>query len=72
LLASGASILRVELLDEGAAEARHRVELYLDVLSGRVDGRQLWQREKLDSRLGVTRGTLKPRAGAGRSNPGIG
>ena len=72
LLASGASILRVELLDEGAAEARHRVELYLDVLSGRVDGRQLWQREQLDSRLGVTRGTLKPRAGAGRSNPGIG
>ncbi len=72
LLASGASILRVELLDEGAVEARHRVELYLDVLSGRVDGRQLWQREQLDSRLGVTRGTLKPRAVAGRSNPGIG
>ncbi len=72
LLSSGASILRAELLDESAAEARHRVELYLEVLAGRLDGRQLWQRERLDSRLGVTRGTLKPPAGAGRSNPGIG
>ncbi len=66
LLSSGASILRAELLDESAAQARHRVELYLEVLAGRLDGRQLWQRERLDSRLGVTRGTLKPRAGGGQ------
>lgn len=59
LVAAGASRLRVELLEEDAATARRRVELYLDVLAGRMPGRELWQREQLDSRLGVTRGSLK-------------
>jgi putative protease len=71
LLANGASLLRVELLEEDGYQARHRVELYLQVMAGRLDGRELWQREQLDSRLGVTRGTLKPRTVEGRSNSGI-
>jgi putative protease len=60
LLRRGVRHLRVELLSEDGAAARRRVQLYLDVIAGRLDGRQLWQREQLDSRLGVTRGTLLP------------
>lgn len=60
LLRRGVRHLRVELLSEDGPAARRRVQLYLDVIAGRLDGRQLWQREQLDSRLGVTRGTLLP------------
>ncbi len=60
LLRAGVRHLRVELLNEDSAAARRRVQLYLDVTAGRLDGRLLWQRERLDNRLGVTRGTLLP------------
>ncbi len=56
---AGVRHLRVELLNEGAAEARRRVDLYQRCLSGAVSGRQVWQQERLDSRLGVTRGSLR-------------
>ena len=59
LLAAGLRHLRVELLQEDGAAARHRVQLYLDVITGQLEGRRLWQREQLDSRIGVTRGTLR-------------
>jgi U32 family peptidase len=73
LLEHGVSRMRVELLDDDPSTARRRVGLYLDALQGRLAGRELWQREQLDSRLGVTRGSLKP-AGATtpRSRPGTG
>ena len=56
---AGVSHLRVELLDETADQARLRVEQYLATLEGRLSGRELWRSERLDSRLGVTRGSLK-------------
>jgi putative protease len=65
LLEHGLSRLRVELLDDDASTARRRVGLYLDVLKGGLTGRELWQREQLESQLGVTRGSLKPNAGSG-------
>jgi putative protease len=64
LLEHGLSWLRVELLDDDASTARRRVGLYLDVLNGVLTGRELWQREQLQSQLGVTRGSLKPTAGS--------
>jgi putative protease len=65
LLEHGVSRLRLELLDDDASTARRRVGLYLDVLKGGLSGRELWQREQLESQLGVTRGSLKPTAGGG-------
>jgi putative protease len=49
---------RLELLEESPADVVRRVGLYRDALAGRISGRQLWQQEQLDSRLGVTRGSL--------------
>jgi putative protease len=73
LLEHGVTHLRLELLDDDADTARRRVRLYRNVLEGRLTGRELWQREQLDSRLGVTRGSLKPLpSGAGRSRAGTG
>jgi putative protease len=73
LLEHGVTHLRLELLDDDASTARRRVGLYLDVLEGRLSGRELWQREQLDSRLGVTRGSLKPQVSSGgRSRAGTG
>jgi U32 family peptidase len=67
------SRLRVELLNDDPCTARRRVCLYLDVLGGRLTGRDLWQREQLENRLGVTRGSLKPTAASGaRSRPATG
>jgi putative protease len=37
------------------------VQLYGQALAGTISGREVWQREQLDSRLGVTRGTLLER-----------
>ena len=56
---AGVRHLRVELLDETGDQARLRVEQYLAALAGRLSGRALWRSERLDSRLGVTRGSLK-------------
>ncbi len=56
---AGVRHLRVELLDETGDQARLRVEQYLATLEGRLSGRELWRSERLESRLGVTRGSLK-------------
>ena len=56
---AGIRHLRVELLDETGDQARLRVEQYLATLEGRLSGRELWRNERLESRLGVTRGSLK-------------
>ena len=66
LVNAGVRHLRVELLDESGPQARRRVQQYLEVLAGQLSGRELWQREQLDSRLGVTRGSLKAPASPAR------
>jgi putative protease len=62
---AGVRHLRLELLQESATQARQRVEQYAAALRGEISGRSLWQREQLDSRLGVTRGSLKSGKGVG-------
>jgi putative protease len=59
LLAAGVRHLRLELLEESADQARQRVLAYLDTVAGRRSGRDLWRSEQLESRLGVTRGSLQ-------------
>ena len=61
LLAAGVCHFRLELLLEEAADSVRRLDLYRRALAGEVSGRQVWQQEQLDSRLGVTRGTLVSR-----------
>lgn len=62
---AGVRHLRVELLQESATQTRQRVELYAAALRGDISGRSLWQQEQLDSRLGVTRGSLRSGKGVG-------
>ena len=66
LLRAGVTHLRVELLAEDGPQARQRVEQYLATLEGRLSGRELWRSEQLDSRLGVTRGSLRAGSRQGR------
>jgi putative protease len=71
LLEAGIRHLRVELLDESGEAAERRVRAYLDLLAGRRSGQDLWRSEQLESRLGVTRGSLKaPRQRAVSSKSG--
>jgi putative protease len=60
-LAAGVRRLRLELLDDSAADTQRRVALYQQAIAGEISGRTVWQREQLESRLGVTRGTLAER-----------
>ncbi|MFY8148739.1 MAG: DUF3656 domain-containing U32 family peptidase [Prochlorococcaceae cyanobacterium] len=61
LLQAGVRRLRLDLLEENSEETRRRVALYRSVLEGQLSGRRLWRSEQLESRLGVTRGTLRER-----------
>jgi putative protease len=60
-LAAGVQRLRLELLDDSPADTVRRVELYQRAICGEISGRAVWQREQLESKLGVTRGTLAER-----------
>jgi putative protease len=60
-LEAGVRRLRLELLDDSSIDAQRRVQLYQQAISGELSGRTVWQREQLESRLGVTRGTLVQR-----------
>ena len=63
MLRAGLRHFRIELLQDSAADASRRVELYRQALAGQHSGRQVWQQEQLDSRLGVTRGSMNRRSG---------
>jgi putative protease len=65
LMRAGVRQFRIELLQESGAESQHRVQQYSAALRGEISGRSLWQQEQLDSRLGVTRGSLKSGRGVG-------
>ena len=58
LLEAGVRRFRLELLQDSAEDTRRRVDLYRRALAGEISGREVWQREQLDSRLGVTRGSF--------------
>lgn len=62
LLERGIRHFRVELLHQtDVAEIREIIQLYQDVLAGRVSGRAVWSRLQAANRVGVTRGTLEDR-----------
>jgi putative protease len=60
LLELGVRHYRVELLnDEPAAQLCRIVDLYRDLIAGRVAGSEVWKSLKALNRVGVTRGTLE-------------
>jgi putative protease len=61
LLASGLRDFRIELLNDSVDDLQTTIELYRDLLAGRVSGKQVWQRLQASNRVGVTRGTLEER-----------
>jgi putative protease len=62
LLAEGLSQFRLELLtDPTPAELDQLLELYQNLLAGRIGGKEVWTRLRAANRVGVTRGTLEER-----------
>ena len=60
---------RLDLLDEDAEDAKRRVRLYGEALGGRMPSAEVWRREQIEHRLGVTRGSL--RADRAQGTPSI-
>jgi putative protease len=61
LLARGLRDFRIELAPDNNADPCKLVQLYRDLLAGRVTGKQVWQQLNASNRVGVTRGTLEER-----------
>jgi U32 family peptidase len=62
LLRLGVRAFRVEFLDEqDPARLRRCVELYRELIAGRISGREVWTALQAVNRAGVTRGTLEHR-----------
>lgn len=61
LLARGVRHFRIELLNDGPDETRRAIQLYGELLAGRVKGRDVWHALRATNRVGVTRGTLEER-----------
>ena len=59
LLKVGLRRFRLELLDEDAEATQRRVQLYGKALEGSIPSAAVWKRERIDQRLGVTRGSLR-------------
>lgn len=55
----GVCFFRVEFVDESPELVTEILERYRDLLAGKIDGNALWRGLRLESKLGVTRGTLK-------------
>ena len=59
VLERGVRHVRIELLEESAADVRQIVSAYRGLLAGRLSGHDVWQQLKASNRVGVTRGTLE-------------
>ncbi len=55
----GVGAIRMELLEQTQRESQQVIEIYRDLLGGRIDGREVWKRLSASNRVGVTRGTLE-------------
>ncbi|MCO6456415.1 MAG: U32 family peptidase [Pirellulaceae bacterium] len=61
LLERGVRNFRLELLDDAPPAVPATIQLYRDLLAGRVRGKEVWKRLQASNRVGVTRGTLEER-----------
>jgi putative protease len=58
---AGVCNFRIDLLDESPDEVRRIVQLYRELLAGRIAGKEVWRQLQAANRVGVTRGTLEER-----------
>lgn len=58
---AGVRAYRVELLENDARSTRRIIELYQQLLQGKVEPRVVWQALQAANHVGVTRGTLEQR-----------
>jgi putative protease len=62
LIGLGVTGFRIELLDQLDRSDIHRVlDLYQQLLHGRLTGKDVWTRLQAANRVGVTRGSLETR-----------
>ncbi len=61
LLVRGLRDFRIELLADAGDALRGMLQMYRDLLDGRVTGKYVWQQLNASNRVGVTRGTLEQR-----------
>jgi putative protease len=62
LLRNGVRHFRLEFLHDEPAETIGRtIDLYRDLLAGRLRGEEVWKQLSAANRVGVTRGTLEER-----------
>lgn len=66
LHAAGLRHFRVELLEQTAQESTRIIRAYQALLAGETGGESLWKSLKAASQLGVTRGTYRESARAGK------
>ncbi len=60
LIEQGVRHFRIELLpDARASEVSKLITLYRKLLSGQLDGTEVWKELRADNRIGVTRGTME-------------
>jgi len=59
IFARGVRRFRVEFVDESPELISKIIKQYRELLARKIDGNALWRRLKIESKLGVTRGTLK-------------
>ncbi|MEM9088010.1 MAG: DUF3656 domain-containing protein [Cyanobacteria bacterium P01_F01_bin.53] len=59
LIEKGARHFRIEFLDETPAQVTRTLQAYQALLTGDMNGAELWRSLNLSSQLGVTRGTLE-------------
>ena len=61
LINKGVKHLRIEMLNQSQEEMAGILEAYRKLLSGQINGREVWAKLKAANRIGVTRGTLEER-----------
>jgi putative protease len=61
LMQLGASHFRIEFVNETPQQVTQTIQRYQQLLQGKISGAQLWRELKLQSQLGVTRGSIETR-----------
>lgn len=55
---AGVTYFRIEFLEETKADVKQVIQLYSDMIDGKIDAAQVWRKLKATHQLGVTRGHL--------------
>ena len=56
---AGVCWYRIELLGQNASESLETIDIYQQLLAGKVSAQEVWRKLNATNRVGVTRGTLE-------------